>query len=625
MKLTAASEFQTGSFAFALPYVTEVPTSFELEFDAFIGGGTSPLDDPHRLDMAERDYEPIGGNGLALVYGILTSQPYDRGLNYRDLHRPHVVRTTATGGPTTVMADGTPYPGMKNPKAPPTYIPDGNTIRPGAGAGEYVNSGVERVWDAAAPGWAITRATETVGFYSSQQTSSWDELEPFGEFGPRGGSFVGLRLSLLTYTARLLEVAWRPAAETELQVLATVPLGASLRVLSWVGVRLAMTPAGRLDVWYDGTRYVHELEVPGFRAAVEKSWEWGFGASTHRATDHHWVDNVVLSSFALAKPTAYPLSLTLNRQQFYNASATFAYRPPPVISAVHPRSGPRAGATAVTLYGANLEGGTDYKCRFGAPHAAGRPGGRRSVYDRSESAAGGVYTWATNHSRLPLEQFMTAATYVPTADLPYAGRRQVFGAGSVVCESPNASVVGPHDGPDDVIALEVALNGRDYTVGLNFSRHAPELKAVYPTSGPDAGFVIELSGEALTEGTAYRCRFEATYLEVPPPPSPDAPPTPPATPPAPPVPPPVIVGRRLEELPAAPPSAPPSTPPRTPPSTPPSAPPSAPPSVPPSSPPSTPPSPPPSTPPPHLRCRRLRGRPRRPPSTPPSPPPSAAR
>ena len=132
-------------------------------------------------------------------------------------------------------------------------------------------------------------------------------------------------------------MAWRPAAETELQVLATVPLGASLRVLSWVGVRLAVTPAGRLDVWYDGTRYVHELEVPGFRAAVEKSWEWGFGASTHRATDHHWVDNVVLSSFALA-PTAYPLSLTLNRQQFYNASATFAYRPPPVISAVHPRS-----------------------------------------------------------------------------------------------------------------------------------------------------------------------------------------------------------------------------------------------------------------------------------------------
>ena len=170
----------------------------------------------------------------------------------------------------------------------------------------------------------------------------------------------------------------------------------------------------------------------------------------------------------------------------------------------------RAGATAVTLYGANLEGGTDYG-RFGAPHAAGRPGGLRSVYDRSESAPGGVYTWATNHSRLPLEQFMTAATYVPTADLPYAGRRQVFGAGSVVCESPNASVVGPHDGPDDVIALEVALNGQDYTVGLNFSRHAPQLKAVYPTSGPDAGFVIELSGEALTEGTAYRCRFEATY------------------------------------------------------------------------------------------------------------------
>ena len=56
-----------------------MPTSFEVEFDAFIGGGTSPLDDPHRLDMAERDYEPIGGNGLALVYGILTSQPYDRG------------------------------------------------------------------------------------------------------------------------------------------------------------------------------------------------------------------------------------------------------------------------------------------------------------------------------------------------------------------------------------------------------------------------------------------------------------------------------------------------------------------------------------------------------------------
>ena len=41
---------------------------------------------------------------------------------------------------------------------------------------------------------------------------------------------------------------------------------------------------------------------------------------------------------------------------------------------------------------------------------------------------------------------MTAATYIPIADLAYAGHlgargHDVFGAGSVVCESPNASVV----------------------------------------------------------------------------------------------------------------------------------------------------------------------------------------
>ena len=54
---------------------------------------------------------------------------------------------------------------------------------------------------------------------------------------------------------------------------------------------------------------------------------------------------------------------------------------------------------------------------------------------------------------------MTAATYTPIDDLAYArhlGARghDVFGAGSVVCESPNASVVGAADGPDDIIALD---------------------------------------------------------------------------------------------------------------------------------------------------------------------------
>ena len=70
------------------------------------------------------------------------------------------------------------------------------------------------------------------------------EVEPsstaFGELGPALPH--GLRVSLLTYTSRSLEVAY------DGQRLATVILGSELRILSWAEMRIEYSSRG-LDVW----------------------------------------------------------------------------------------------------------------------------------------------------------------------------------------------------------------------------------------------------------------------------------------------------------------------------------------------------------------------------------------
>lgn len=328
---------------------------------------------------------------------------------------------------------------------------------------------------------------------------------PFGEMGPEPER--GLRVSLFSYSSRAIEVAYDGV------VLTKVPLGNNLRLQSWTQMRIAFVDdranttsgssrsgGGYLSVWYDGEQRVHNLRVNGWGA--NSSWSWSLSAATMDVTDAHWVDNLVISASNLtaAEPSplgaTYPITLTLNRREHYESYASFGYALPPMLSYVRPQSGPRAGGTMVTLHGVNLANGTHYKCRFG-----GSPQG---------AVLGGRVLAGPQPGSLPLEQYMTPATYIGPEDVDvFGGRtalfREVHGAGAVTCLAPNVTDIDSR-----TVALELTLNGQEYTQQrLLFARHAPVLTSVYPLSGPrSGGFAIELLGADLSNGSEYRCRFE---------------------------------------------------------------------------------------------------------------------
>ena len=345
----------------------------------------------------------------------------------------------------------------------------------------------------------------------------------FSEQGAPHGR--GLRVALITYTSRLLEVAYDGA------MLIRVPLRSELRILSWALMRVLYVAAepgapggsGGLSVWYDGVRRVTNLTVPGW--APNASWSWALSASTQyeTATDAHWVDNLVIQGANLSLGVEFPVALTLNRREVYETGQTFRYAPLPVLSRIHPTGGPLAGGTVVSLFGVNLANGTHYKCRFGG--------------EAPTPALGGPVLDGPVPGSLPLEQFMTPATYTGDAELAagpsYAAFGEVLGAGVVRCVSPNVSAFAEpyRTATGDVVTLELSVNGQEYTQqSHSFSRYAPILTAVYPLSGPLAGaFRVELSGANLANGSEYRCRFELPFnvstprSEISPSPPPSAP------------------------------------------------------------------------------------------------------
>lgn len=325
----------------------------------------------------------------------------------------------------------------------------------------------------------------------------------FDQYGPEPPR--GLRVSLLTFTSRMIEVAYDNVT------LARIPLTMDLRTLSWTSVRIRYEATdvlegayrargGRgLSVWYDGVEHVSNLSIPNWAPA--HNWSWSLSAATYDATDLHWVDNLQITSANLSLADSYPVALTLNRREYYPTNgATYAYAPPPVLSSVLPASGPRAGGTLVTLYGTNLANGTHYKCRWGGPEPA--------------PALGGRVLHGPVPGSLPLEQYMTPATYVgavgigsmaPAPPAETARYGQLLRAGAVACVSPNVTAISASE-----ISLELSLNGQEYTrQGLTFTRYAPVLTSVYPLTGPrSGGFRIELGGSDLANGSDYRCRFE---------------------------------------------------------------------------------------------------------------------
>ena len=161
----------------------------------------------------------------------------------------------------------------------------------------------------------------------------------FGELGPEPAR--GLRVSLLGYTTRAIEVAYDGV------ILLKVPLESNLRTLSWTAMRIRFVdervdsytgetgaprggPGGRLSVWYDNILRVDDLNIANWGATAD--WSWSLSASTTDVTDAHWVDNLVITSSNLttAEPfpfrdprsghltgASHPIALTLNRREYY--------------------------------------------------------------------------------------------------------------------------------------------------------------------------------------------------------------------------------------------------------------------------------------------------------------------
>ena len=155
-------------------------------------------------------------------------------------------------------------------------------------------------------------------------------------------------------------------------------------------------------------------------------------------------------------------ALALNGQQFHDdALLNFIFLLPAVLSSISPSSGPLAGATAVRVYGSNLGGGDDYRCRFGEHEVVA------SLVD-SESG----------------------------------------GAIHVACVSPSTAAAA-------LATIRVTVNGQQYTpAGVSFSFYGPaSVRKVFPTAGSVAGSTqVTVHGANLGGGSDYKCAFSSSFL-----------------------------------------------------------------------------------------------------------------
>ena len=253
------------------------------------------------------------------------------------------------------------------------------------------------------------------------------------------------------------------------QIVHTAPGQSMLRHRYWRTIRITHSRAlGGLRFEIDGTHLLDDVPIDVSAMAVTPTWRFGFGARTGpnptQAEERHDIKNFHATNGAAVGPQNVTAQLTLNGQQFVGR-AGFTYLAPAVASSVLPTIGPTAGGTALTVAGALLHGGSDYRCRFTRED---------SSFTREEPAVlvGDVVT--CNSSAVPLA---VAA----------------------------------------LEALSISLNGQQYisddtpaTPSLTFSvLAAPTVFQFSPASGPAAGgtlVALSLGGPAEPSAT-HTCRF----------------------------------------------------------------------------------------------------------------------
>ena len=473
------------------------------------------------------------------------------------------------------------------------------------------------------------------GFLAAGANGSLGQL---GEWGSGSGLRLRWHVPSATlsavYAHRVLSSAALPPSVT------TYVADASATAFKSVVITYQEAPIG-LSVSHDGQTLLSNVAISAWRP--RNSWQFGFGsrsaAAAHEMTGECAIDNLQLRAGSALGPEEAPLHLSLNGQDFVEASShgapfgsnipkgfTFAF---PHVSRVMPATGPTTGGRMLTLFGEGFDGGSSYGCRFDDGANAGT-----SIIPASYShAANAIYCTSpavTSSSNVAVQVTLDGGAHV-TSD-----------TATLLLMAPQVSVVSPQSspfaggsrvtikgvqlgngaGPMYTCRFAATSAGVSYVVPATYlTNHVaatPGEEAVQCDSPASLTYVGSVELRVSLDGSDdYSASFVPfTYTGVLPPPDSPSPP-PEIPPPLPSVPPPTIPphpGAPYPKLP--PPGSPPSPPPSPPPPSPPPAPPSIPPLPPcPPDPPTTPPSPPlpPISPPPPS--------PPVPPSSPPSLPP----
>jgi hypothetical protein len=105
--------------------------------------------------------------------------------------------------------------------------------------------------------------------------------------------------------------------------------------------------------------------------AMGQPWRFAFGGRPSGPVSHK-VAHFLVTGVSMLSTLTLQLRESANGQQFSASNLSFTWLLPPILSSVLPASGPRYGGTLLHLYGVNLAGGDDYRCRFDAPALAAR-------------------------------------------------------------------------------------------------------------------------------------------------------------------------------------------------------------------------------------------------------------
>ena len=202
------------------------------------------------------------------------------------------------------------------------------------------------------------------------------------------------------------------------------------------------------------------VRVSGVALASVSVYRCRFGEAEALAT-YNAAEQMLSCFSAAAVAREYCLEISLNDQDFTNDCVTFTVAETATTATASPTSGPQLGGTLVTILGAHLGGGVDYRCHFAS-------------------------------SKL-LSAASVAALYDPTD-------------GSVSCTSPPLIAAAQN--------LRVTLNGQQYTLGVKYESYLePVAVVVSPSTGPiEGGTLVTVLGTGLALGSDYRCRFGASEV-----------------------------------------------------------------------------------------------------------------